>query len=159
MDTSSIKHTITLLKQLARTGRTIICTIHQPSASIFSLFDQVYFVTTGMCVYQGSPSFLVPFMKKLNIYCPVTHNPADFVLETLQNNTENIKRFSKAINNGRNNEVNKNKKSKNLKNLEIENVLPKDIVKERYLSTSFKTQFAILLRRMVLQKKRNLVKH
>lgn len=63
---------------LAGQGRTIICTIHQPTASLLSFFNRLYVVADGYCVYQGSPSKLIPFMSNVNLHCPITHNPADF---------------------------------------------------------------------------------
>lgn len=69
---------IELLKKLALGGRTVVCSIHTPSAKVFSMFDHIYVVANGQCAYQGSVENIVPFMERAGLLCPKTFNPADF---------------------------------------------------------------------------------
>lgn len=81
LDSSAASQCLTLLKRLAESGRTTICTIHQPSALLFKKIDHIYAIAEGQCIYQGSSENLVPFLAELNLVCPSTFNPADFLLE------------------------------------------------------------------------------
>lgn len=81
LDSSASSHCLKLLKKLAQSGRTIICTIHQPSASIFRKIDHIYAIAEGQCIYQGSNENLVPYLAELDLVCPETFNPADYLLE------------------------------------------------------------------------------
>ncbi|XP_016918598.1 ATP-binding cassette sub-family G member 4 isoform X3 [Apis cerana] len=81
LDSLSCTQVINLLKLLARQGRTIICTIHQPSATIFQLFDLVYILSKGECLFHGSTDHLVSYLENIKLPCPVYYNPADYVIE------------------------------------------------------------------------------
>ncbi|KAH8404774.1 hypothetical protein KR222_001227 [Zaprionus bogoriensis] len=81
LDSSSCSSCVALLKKLASQGHTIVCTIHQPSALIFEMFDKLYTVVDGHCMYQGRAQELVPFLAEQQLVCPSYHNPADYLLE------------------------------------------------------------------------------
>jgi ABC-type multidrug transport system ATPase subunit len=44
---------MSLVQGLARDGRTVVATIHSPSAYAFSLFDAVLMLARGRTVYFG----------------------------------------------------------------------------------------------------------
>ncbi|XP_018366982.1 PREDICTED: ATP-binding cassette sub-family G member 1-like [Trachymyrmex cornetzi] len=81
LDELSSSQCIDVLQNLAHFGRTVICSVHTPSASIFKKFDHVYVVTNGQCVYRGATSNVVPFLQSIGIECPKHYNPADFIIE------------------------------------------------------------------------------
>lgn len=59
----------------------MICSIHTPSAKIFEMLDTVYVLAEGECIYQGGGASIVPYMEHLGLSCPITYNPADFIIE------------------------------------------------------------------------------
>lgn len=70
------------MKRLAEIERrTVICTIHQPSALLLEMFDSLYVVAGGYCIYRGPVSSLLSHLASIGATCPPYHNPADFLLE------------------------------------------------------------------------------
>lgn len=82
LDSSSSTQCVELLRRLTRQGKTVICTIHTPSALLFQSFDHVYAMVDGKCCYQGSPANLVKFLADCDVECPNSYNPSDFLMES-----------------------------------------------------------------------------
>ncbi|RLN48075.1 hypothetical protein BBJ29_009317, partial [Phytophthora kernoviae] len=81
---SFMAETVTMqLQQIARDGRTVIATIHQPSSEVFALFDQLYLLSDGSPVYQGKALESVGYFASLGYQCPPLMNPTDYFMRQL----------------------------------------------------------------------------
>ncbi|KAE8990852.1 Protein white [Phytophthora fragariae] len=81
---SFMAETVTMqLQQIARDGRTVIATIHQPSSELFALFDQLYLLSDGAAVYHGKASESVDYFASLGYPCPALMNPTDYFMRQL----------------------------------------------------------------------------
>ncbi|EDW25468.1 GL26409 [Drosophila persimilis] len=114
LDSFTSNQLINLLKKLAIEGRTVICTIHQPTALTFAMFDYLYAIAEGRCIYAGGSQNLLPFLGALNLHCPEYYNPADYLMEiaTHDYDTEDENQVDKLvalIDNGRNEDYRQNR--------------------------------------------------
>ena len=53
LDSRGAKNLMRVLRRVAASGRTIICSIHQPSGEVFGMFDEVVLLHGGELVYSG----------------------------------------------------------------------------------------------------------
>ena len=83
LDASMAENLVAMIKRMARKGRTIICTIHQPSSDVFNMFDQLLLMADGRIAYMGELTKAVEYFNKLGYRCPEKHNPADFYVKLL----------------------------------------------------------------------------
>ncbi|XP_033221030.1 ABC transporter G family member 3-like [Belonocnema kinseyi] len=83
LDAHSASFLISQLTSIANRGRTVLCTIHQPSSAIFNLFHKIILVADGRIAFAGSSEQAIQFFANLGYECPVSYNPADFLVATL----------------------------------------------------------------------------
>ena len=88
LDSQSAYELVMILRSLAESGCTIVCTIHQPSSEVFALFQEVVFVRYGHVVYDGKVEEVIGHFETENHTCKKQTNPADFAMLRLQTMTE-----------------------------------------------------------------------
>ena len=81
LDAASAFQLVKTLKQLARKGRTIIITIHQPRSEIWGLFDHLVLLTRGSPVYSGPAQPCLEYFAKLGHELPPFVNPAEHLID------------------------------------------------------------------------------
>ena len=90
LDAESALTIVRFLKKLSDRGQAILCTIHQPSRSVISYFDNIYLLKRGgECVYFGSTQGACDYFMKYDptlVFDRETGNPADFVIDVVGNN-------------------------------------------------------------------------
>lgn len=79
LDTFTAFTVILSLSNLAKLGKTVVATIHQPSTEIFKLFDDLLILSRGRVAYFGPAENAVEYFAKLGHQCPQYMNPADFI--------------------------------------------------------------------------------
>ncbi|EFA77373.1 ABC transporter G family protein [Heterostelium album PN500] len=99
LDSGSAHKVMEVISKIAKTmNRTVICTIHQPSAAIFEQFDQLLLLCHGKVMYFGplgnqSEIVLSYYAQQGRVMKP-HHNPADFLLEMPEEcNEESVQTF------------------------------------------------------------------
>ncbi|XP_027106241.1 ABC transporter G family member 1 [Coffea arabica] len=66
-----------------RAGKTILASIHQPSAEVFSLFQNVCLLSSGRTIYFGPTNAANGFFASNGFPCPTLQNPSDHFLKTI----------------------------------------------------------------------------
>lgn len=78
LDSKAARQCLEILQRLATDGRTVICTIHQPSSLLLNMFNSIYVLSKGYCIYQGTVDNLLPFMRLNDFVCPIYYNPVEY---------------------------------------------------------------------------------
>ncbi|CAI0378408.1 unnamed protein product [Linum tenue] len=81
LDSTSANRLLHILQGIAKAGRTIITTIHQPSSRIFHTFDKILLISDGYPVYYGKARDSMDYFASLRFMPEIAMNPAEFMLD------------------------------------------------------------------------------
>lgn len=80
LDTSTALSLTKMMKGLAETGYTIISTMHQPSAQMYSLFDKLMMMMDGHVIYFGPANKASEYFSSVGYEVPLNVNAADYIM-------------------------------------------------------------------------------
>ena len=92
LDSQSSWAIVSVLRRLADQGQTILCTIHQPSSTLFEQFDRLLFLAkSGRTAYFGPTGFnsrdLLDYFESNGARkCNWSENPAEYIIEVVSEN-------------------------------------------------------------------------
>ncbi|KAF7131676.1 hypothetical protein RHSIM_Rhsim09G0114200 [Rhododendron simsii] len=92
LDSTTAQRIVATLRGLARGGRTVITTIHQPSSRLYRMFDKVVVLSEGCPIYSGCADGVMEYFGSIG-YVPGFNfvNPADFLLDLANGVTPDTK--------------------------------------------------------------------
>ncbi|GMF49935.1 unnamed protein product [[Candida] boidinii] len=98
LDSQTAWSILQLIKKLSNQGQAILCTIHQPSAMLFSQFDNLLLLKPGgQTIYfgpvgQDAKTLINYFEKNGSIKCGEEENPAEWMLKATATSGEDSDR-------------------------------------------------------------------
>jgi len=79
LDSFAAKSVMEGLRNLSFLGKTIVTTVHQPSAEVFRMFDDLCVLAEGQVVYLGPAHQAQKYFTNLGYSFPSFVNPADYM--------------------------------------------------------------------------------
>ncbi|KAM7253061.1 hypothetical protein ACFE04_008659 [Oxalis oulophora] len=81
LDSTAAYRLVTTLGSLAKKGKTIVTSMHQPSSRVYQMFDSVLVLSEGRCFYFGKGSDAMAYFQSVGFSPSFPMNPADFLLD------------------------------------------------------------------------------
>ncbi|KAL1295334.1 hypothetical protein HN51_056239 [Arachis hypogaea] len=81
LDSTSAHRLISVLGSLAKKGKTVVTSVHQPSSRVFQMFDKVLVLSEGNCLYFGKGCDAMRYFESVGFVPSFPMNPADFLLD------------------------------------------------------------------------------
>lgn len=87
LDSFNAINILETLSRLVSFGKSILITIHQPSAKMLRYFDSMILMGQGSTIFSGKFEDCIAFFESEGYKCPEFTNPSDFFLDTISLNT------------------------------------------------------------------------
>ncbi|KAJ5747534.1 uncharacterized protein N7511_009230 [Penicillium nucicola] len=89
LDGQSAFNIVRFMRKLADSGQAVLCTIHQPSASLFNAFDYLLLLAKGgKMTYFGQTGegsdIILDYFARNGAPCPEDANPAEHIVDVVQ---------------------------------------------------------------------------
>ena len=83
LDSFQAKQVVLLLRKIAiEKNIAVVCAIHQPRSSIWSIFDDILLLGPGgVVIYHGSRDQALAYFASIGHHCPPDTNPAEFLID------------------------------------------------------------------------------
>lgn len=81
LDSTAAGRMVETLAGMARKGRAVVASVHQPSSRAYQMFDALLLLAEGRCLYYGRGSDAVEYFGSMGFSLGMHVNPADFMLD------------------------------------------------------------------------------
>ncbi|KAI6694994.1 hypothetical protein NL676_022704 [Syzygium grande] len=84
LDSTSAHSVMEKVHDIARSGSTVILTIHQPSSRIQSLLDHLLILARGQLMFQGSPKDVILHLRHMGREVPKGQNSIEYLIDIIR---------------------------------------------------------------------------
>ncbi|XVE95658.1 hypothetical protein REPUB_Repub02eG0117600 [Reevesia pubescens] len=86
LDSTTALRIVEMLHNIAKSGKTVVTTIHQPSSRLFSKFDKLILLGKGSSLYFGKASDAMLYFSSMGCSPLIAMNPAEFLIDLATGN-------------------------------------------------------------------------
>ncbi|RMX62329.1 hypothetical protein KXD40_009456 [Peronospora effusa] len=88
LDSSSAQNVMKFIAKVCAEGKTVVCTIHQPSSFVYAMFTNVIVLSAGRTLYCGPRRQIIQHFASIGHDCPRYMNPAEYFISLVNTDFE-----------------------------------------------------------------------
>jgi ABC-type multidrug transport system ATPase subunit len=108
LDSSSTHNVMQFIVKLCKEGKSVVCTIHQPSSAVYEMFTNVMILSKGETIYFGPRESAFEHFESAGYPCPMYSNPAEYFISLVNADFEGHADIAKLVSDYKSGTVAKN---------------------------------------------------